>query len=560
MWTKLMSQEEPQTVLKSINVTNPQIVLLLVLLALFMPFVNKPFNIDDPLFIWAAKHIQHNPLDFYGFDVNWYQSVEPMALVTKNPPLFSYYLAGIGICFGWSEVAMHLAMMVPLIALALGTFRLAGQLDAKPLQAALISLCTPVVMVSGTSVMCDLPMVALWVWAVSFWINGNEAPYHKGLLLAAGCLITAAGLTKYFGASLIPLLASYSIMRRTPLRRWLPYLLIPAAIFFLYEVATYRMYGVGLLSDAFAYSAETRIKLHRNFIQGTIDSLSFTGGGLIVVIFITPFLFRLKGWLSCAIGIVGISITSYFLNIDNKANLGISIQQAAFIISACVLLTITVSDLVKNRDAKSLLLALWILGTFVFVCMVNWTVSERNILPMAPAVGLIISRRLAQRPTHYSRLDWSGFAFALMSALSLSLLVTLADYRWSSEMAKTVQQIYSYRSSTGQRLWFQGHWGFQYYMEQIGGTHLDFTASKVQAGDLFVTPSFGSNLESLSEDILEIASELPTTPLSRLSVMNPPIGAGFYSNEFGPLPYVFARVQPEKYIIGVFKQNIRFAQ
>jgi len=138
--------------------------------------------------------------------------------------------------------------------------------------------------------------------------------------------------------------------------------------------------------------------------------------------------------------------------------------------------------------------------------------------------------------------------------------VTLADYRWAREMAKTVQQIHSYSSGTGQRLWFQGHWGFQYYMEQIGGTHLDFTASKVQAGELFVSPSFGSNIESLSADIFEVTGEIPTTPLSWLSVLSIPTGAGFYSNEFGHLPYVFTRVQPEKYIIGLFKQNIRFMQ
>ena len=81
-----MPQEEPQTALKYFYATNPQIVLVVVLLAIFLPFVNKPFNIDDPLFIWVAKHIQHNPFDFNGFDVNWYRSVQPMALVTKNPP------------------------------------------------------------------------------------------------------------------------------------------------------------------------------------------------------------------------------------------------------------------------------------------------------------------------------------------------------------------------------------------------------------------------------------------------------------------------------------------
>lgn len=550
-----MTQEEPQTVEKSTSVAT-QIFISLVVIALFMPFVNKPFNIDDPLFIWAAKHIQHNPLDFYGFDVNWYKKVMPMASVTKNPPLFSYYLAGIGILFGWSELAMHLAMMVPLVALGLGTFRLAGQLDAKPIQATLISICTPAVMVSGASVMCDVPMVALWVWAVSFWIDGNEDPYHNWLLVAAGFMIAAAGLTKYFGASLVPLLASYSLMRRTPIRRWLPCLLIPVATFLLYELITHRMYGVGLLTDAFVYSAEAHQKLQPNSIPRIIDSLSFTGGGLIIVAFFAPLLFRLKGRLVCAGGVAGLSIIIYMTGMDWV----IAAQQAVFIMTACVLLSVAVSDFIKNRNDKSLLLALWVLGTFLFASIVNWTVNERIVLPMAPAAGILISRCLTRRNPHCGRLELAGLAFALVPALTISLLVTFADYRWASEMKKTVLQIRLYGPKPGQRLWFQGHWGFQYYMEQIGGQPIDFTASKTHTGDLFVSPSFSSSLDYLPDNALEIIAELPTSPLSWLAVMDPSIGAGFYASIFGPLPYVFDRVEPETYGIYAFKQNMRFIQ
>lgn len=556
-----MTQNESQPLVKSTNVTF-QIVLSLAVIVLFLPFIHKPFNIDDPLFIWVAKNIQHNPLDFYGFDVNWHRNVMPMATVTKNPPLVSYFLAGIGVMFGWSEVAMHLAMMVPLVALTLGTFRLAGQLDAKPLQAALISICTPVVMVSGTSVMCDVPMVALWVWAASFWIDGNNASNrkHRWFLFGAGLMIASAGLTKYFGASLIPLLASYSLMQRTPVRRWLPYLLIPVVLFFLYEWVTFLMYGIGLLTDAFAYSSTAKHDLKSDFITRIIDSLSFTGGGLIVVLFFCPLLFRLKGLLMCAGGICAVSILLYLSGTKQSDNFGILIQQAVFITTACVLLAVAASDFIENRDAKSLLLVLWVLGTFVFASMVNWTVSERNLLPMAPAAGILISRRLARRTQDSSKLNRAGVVFALVPALSLSLLVTLADYTWASEMFKAVQHIRAFSPNAGKHLWFQGHWGFQYYMEQIGGEPLDFTSSAVNGGDLFASPSFNTNLDTMSGVALEMVDESQTNPLSWLSVMDPQLGAGFYASAFGPLPYVFGRVEAESYWIYTFKQNKRFVR
>ena len=553
-----MSQGEQQSALKSS--ISAQILLLLIIFAIFFPFVDKPFNIDDPLFLWVAKHIQSDPLNFYGFNVNWYRSVEPMAIINKNPPLFSYFLAITGGVFGWSEITMHLAMMLHLFALTLGTFRLAGQFGVPPLKATLISICTPVVMVSGTTVMCDVPMVALWVWAVSFWIDGNEASNRNNwFLFGAGLLIAAAGLTKYFGASLIPLLAAYSLVRRTPVTRWLPHLLIPVAMFCLYEWLTRRMYGVGLFTDAFAFSAKTSSEIHPSLVIKSIDSLTFIGGGLIVVMFFVPFMFRLKCVLYILAGMVAIGVSSYYLNTNIDTYLATSMHQAVFIMAAIIILAISLADFLKNKDHKSLLLLLWVLGVFVFASMVNWTVNERIVLPMAPAVGILISRSIKWNPG--SR-DWIKFSYALAPALIVSLLVTLADYRWASEMQGAVKKavLYNSHKNPQRRLWFAGHWGFQYYMEQAGGTALDFTASKVQAGDTFASPFFGADLEKFPDGFVDFADELKTSPLPWISDMSPLMDAGFYASTFGHLPYIFGRVAAESYWVCEFKQNIHFME
>lgn len=60
---------------------------------MLVPYVNKAFHIDDPLFIWPAKHIRTEPLDFYNFNVNWNGTMMPMWTRSQNPPLTSYYLA-----------------------------------------------------------------------------------------------------------------------------------------------------------------------------------------------------------------------------------------------------------------------------------------------------------------------------------------------------------------------------------------------------------------------------------------------------------------------------------
>src|SRR5579871_2243037 len=116
---------------------HPRTALALFTLLALGPFLTKPFHLDDPLFIWAARQIQAHPFDPYGFDVNWYGVTQPMWSVTQNPPGASYYLAVAGAILGWSEPALHAAMLLPAMAVILGTWRLAGRLCGHPLLAAL---------------------------------------------------------------------------------------------------------------------------------------------------------------------------------------------------------------------------------------------------------------------------------------------------------------------------------------------------------------------------------------------------------------------------------------
>src|SRR4051812_15916678 len=138
-------------------------------LATLGPFVRKPFNMDDPLFIWTARHICNHPADPYGFAVNWFGTATPMWDATKNPPLCSYYLALVGESLGWSELALHGAMLLPAIAAILGTYRLARRFCQQPFLAAAVVLLTPAFLVSATTVMCDVLLLAFWVWTLVFW-------------------------------------------------------------------------------------------------------------------------------------------------------------------------------------------------------------------------------------------------------------------------------------------------------------------------------------------------------------------------------------------------------
>ncbi len=152
--------------------------LCLIVVMCLTPFAGKAFHIDDPLFVWTARHILHHPLDPYGFIVNWNSTEEAMSAVTKNPPLCSYYLAAAGGVLGWSELSMHASMILPAALAVVGTFLLASRLCPRPFEAALCTFLAPVFLVSGTGVMCDVMMLAFWVWAIVLWMRGIDENRH----------------------------------------------------------------------------------------------------------------------------------------------------------------------------------------------------------------------------------------------------------------------------------------------------------------------------------------------------------------------------------------------
>src|SRR5207248_6815140 len=139
-----------------------------------LPFSGRAFHVDDPLFVWSSQQIVKHPLDPYGFSLVWDNFSEPMSEITKNPPLACYYLAAIGSIAGWSERALHVGFLLPTLALVLGTYRLSLRFTRSPLIAAAATLLTPGVLVSASSVMCDVMMLAFWVWAVIFWMEGFD--------------------------------------------------------------------------------------------------------------------------------------------------------------------------------------------------------------------------------------------------------------------------------------------------------------------------------------------------------------------------------------------------
>jgi len=510
-----------------------------------LPYLNKAFHIDDAIFLWTAKHIQADPIRFYNFKVNWNGTEMPMWMRNQNPPLVSYYIAAASYLIGWSEFALHFALLVPALAIVAGTYFLAKELCSEPFLATVVGLMTPVFLVSCTTIMSDILMLCFWVWAVYLWMSGiKEHRFDK--LLIASILIAASSLSKYFGASLIPLLFCYSIVQTKKIGAWLFPLLIPVSILILYEIATKAIYGQGLLSSAFLYPVTFREVFQSSVFARLGTLLSFMGGCFISAALFVPFLWRKKALALSLILPVAMmvllpqigSISSHKIISEKGVDWMFVITFALFTYSGMLLIATIVADLIKNMNADSLLIALWSIGTLAFAGLLNWSVNGRSILPLGPLLGILLVRRFDRRKMNIELYGSWSMLGVLIIAVVIGHMVALADYKFANTARQAAQMIAANHRGNTATLWFQGHWGFQYYMEPIGGKAIDFLSPSFAKGDIIVVPSNNTGgIIPIAQDMIEKIDEIRLSTNSYVTVMNSSQGAGFYSDVFGPLPY-----------------------
>lgn len=525
---------------------------------LLLPFSDKAFHMDDTLFMWVARQVVQSPSDFFGFTGNWGGVEEQAYRFIKNPPLVSYYITLAGSVFGWSERAIHIAMMVPAALAAVGAWKLAGRLTSSPLAATLAGVMTPAFAVSGTTVMCDITMLALWIWAIFLWVKGIDGERWQWLAFSS-LLIAAASLTKYFAISLIPLLAVYAILKGRRHLKGLVWLALPIAILALYQLYTDGLYGRGLLLDASAYSVNVRSADGAG--NGTavfwkvILGLSFTGGGaataLLIMAIVKPaktVFFILGGaMITAAVILTGSAQAQPFLTDGGlHIDIGLALQFAAFTACGVMILWLSAADLIKRRDAASVLLGLWVFGTFTFAVFFNWTISARAILPIAAASGILIMRSLdgGTRQITLSRL-----LPALIAGFLVSFSASLADYSLAETARSSASAIIKRYTEEGRSIWFQGHWGFQFYMEENGAKAIDFRRSFIAPGDIIATPLNATNRRAMPAGFTEYIEEMRVPALSWASTMGLDSGAGFYASEWGPVPLRFGRTKDEVFVV-----------
>ncbi|MBX9791764.1 MAG: glycosyltransferase family 39 protein [Pirellulales bacterium] len=543
-----------------------------VTLLVLVPFLGKPFHIDDPLFLWTAERIRQHPADFYGFALNWYGFAQDMAEVTKNPPGLSFFLALTSLFVGLSEWAVHGVLLLPAVGLVCGTYLVAERFTRRPLLAALVSVATPAWLVSATTAMCDTSMLCLWVWAVYFWLRGLDQQ-RFGLLLAAGACIAAAALTKYFAIALVPLLGLVALVRRRQGYECVLALLLPVFALVLFDIYTTFKYHRGLVRDTLPYVS--MFQETREVDRGTqlLLGLSFLGGTVATFLCFWPRIFRWQGGLLLVgVGTILVALCiregdfcGLLINTENGRDWGALLHVIAFLLAAVQAAALVVLELRRRHDEASLLLVAWILGTWVFSTFLNWSVNVRTMLPLVPPLAILLARRIDEataasagsaRWQAWLRRAWPDAVPAAL-AMALSLLVAWGDYQYAQAQSELARVALELTEDTKGHVYFQGHWGFQYYIERGGAIALKRDSEFVFPRDVMVVPLNNINVVLFPERLVKLRDHERVPVASPTITTSGELGAGFYFGHRGsPFAYRFVRAPDEEMVVYSFLVSV----
>lgn len=462
----------------------PLLLALAVLALIRLPFLNHPIQGDDIYYLAGARHAQIDPLHpHHARYVFLGQSVDMRG--HPHPPGNAWFLGGLlAVWSGIQEVRFHASwLLFSLIALAAMwslSRRFAPRLGVWP---ALLFLATPAFVVNGNSLEADVPFLALWLASFALWIRAVDFRSTRWLWAACAALALAA-LYAYQSVAAIPILGLYLWIHA---RNWRPawlVLLTPA-----FTLGGWQLFERMASGDAPA------AVLAGHFHTYNLQSL---GNKLRNAAALTAHLAWVVGPLLAVAAFVRVARWIWALVIASSAAAAFAdahpLFWASFGIGVLVLLsTLRLAfDTVRvpaqscrqpltRQDAR--FLSLWVLLFFGFALAVFFAGSARYLLPLSPAVALLIARRLEDRP----KLLAAGFAAQLLLGLGLAV----ANYgHWAGyrDFVALLEKQFE-----TQRVWISAEWGLRYYAENAGGLPL-IRGQAVQPGEIVLSCKLSDEL------------------------------------------------------------------
>ncbi len=459
--------------------------------------VGKPLVIDDTAYHAYARQIAEHPGDPYGFEVYWGNAPQPARDVLA-PPLLPYWWAGALVLFGDHVAAWKLTLLPFALALAAAAWSL-GRRFAPGCEVPLTWLVTlsPAVAPS-LNLMLDVPALALSLAALAVFAHAAQRD-HTALALAAGLLAGLALETKYSAVVGVAALAVYGLVFDR-VRLAALALVAAGAVFIGWESFVSARYGEShFLHHLFDTGDATAEASAAVWAVGGLALLGAVASG-------PAMLAALAGgrrWLAGGLGIATLVVfaallvvpaepEARFTLVPDLTNSPPELWMLAGL-GVCVVVCAAPAWWRELRvgGSRGRFLAIWVALEVVGFLFLSPFLALRRMIGIVTALALLALAALAARQPQACRRQ---AAWVAVFGVALGVVFAAADV-FDARARRTgfddaLRQLAARGAPLSEgRVWYVGHWGFQFLAERAGMRPLVAGESHVSAGDWLVTPS-----------------------------------------------------------------------
>jgi hypothetical protein len=471
---------------------------LLLLLSLIFGGLNalKPITIDDAAYYYDARQIAAHPLDPYGGWFLWWQEPQPANYILAPPVVPYTWALGLWL-FGDNPIACKLLLLPWAFLLIYAFFSLARRFaPGMEWPLTIVTVFSPALWPSF-NFMLDLPALSLALFGIElFFRAGTEMSFFKAA--CAGLSVGIGFETKYTACVAVAAI----VLAAGLWRRWalgVATVLVAAHVFCAWEFLTAVLYG---RSHFFTQFASGDPGAGNRFLVA-LQNLVVSKGPLIISLLsqlggIAPALLLLgllalgwrRRWLvftmilfsSGVLAIVlfdshfegSITPTRRIFGDHEMPLLEFELADVIFaVFGGVTLLVVGVAawSLIRSNSREVRRETLFLTGWFMLELIAYFPLTQfpaaRRVMGIYVVIALLLGRAAAQRSLGATRR--LTLAAIVVFGLFLGFALFTVDSHSSSAQEEGATAAAAWiRANGGGRVYFTGHWGFQYYAEHQG--------------------------------------------------------------------------------------------
>jgi len=460
-------------------ISNPYFIICLLWLFATIINVNKPFHMNDTFYLEAAKWIEKKPLaPSYGM-INWDKVKKPVSEFNQ-PPLYPYLIAFWGKMVGYSEVSLHLFFSVFSFLAFLFFYFIAKRILPKIALFLLALFAFSPAFLINQNIMPDIPLLAFSFMCIYFLLKAFIRDSWQNYFLAS--IFFSIGMMISYSIFPISIVFAFAIWKKQN-PKYFSVLLIPVLVLIAWNIQNYYQTGIiqfvqiqndisiftGLLSVVIGIGAVSPFTLlfHHAFHQNRKRTAAFISWSVILAVIL----------------FIGLN---YFYTVSQKVSN--YILMVAFITNGILFLAAALF----SRKFKSLInsdantedyfswLTIWWVSILMITVLFTPVITTKHILPMLAPL-LLVSGLIVTKTSKRLRI------ISLVFTIVLGILLSVSDYKYAGYYHSSPASIKE-RLHTENKIWFTGHWGWQWYATKAGMIQYHSSDSTVKVLDFFVVP------------------------------------------------------------------------